>query len=196
MQMSQRGNEAMSSTRHTDGVHRHERLDGQTVPTWKICVPVQAFSGRLYPIQTLHTIGGRELLLAAFRGAAISRLDTVLKTGVDIDRPDGVLYVSEFSKAWEYGESPKMMLAFDRRKLDSTYREVDSNLSQSELAALRSTFPTEVARTDGTKLWLSRLSSDDPRVTTLYEIEYARWIPGNPFEALLAILIFHADEMQ
>jgi len=39
-------------------------------------------------------------------------------------------------------------------------------------------------------LWMTKLADDDRRATRSYERDYARWIPGNPLEALRAVLIF------
>jgi hypothetical protein len=46
---------------------------------------------------------------------------------------------------------------------------------------------------DGDTLWFSRLAPDAPGITTPYQVEYARWIPGDPFEALCAVLVFACE---
>jgi hypothetical protein len=40
---------------------------------------------------------------------------------------------------------------------------------------------------DGEKLYLSLLAEDDPRLNSEYERVHARWIEGNPFDALRAL---------
>jgi hypothetical protein len=47
---------------------------------------------------------------------------------------------------------------------------------------------------DGEKLYLSRLAENDPRLNTDYERAYARWIEGDPFEALRAVFLFVRPE--
>jgi len=44
------------------------------------------------------------------------------------------------------------------------------------------------------RLWLSRLKPDDPRLTTQVEVEHARWIQGNAWEALLAVIVVGRDQ--
>ena len=73
--------------------------------------------------------------------------------------------------------------------MQRTYREIASDTPEAEIARLREQYPTLVESRDGEKLWLSRLPEDDKRVSTVYETEYAYWIPGNPMEALRAILL-------
>lgn len=133
------------------------------------------------------------LPLCAFRGVSIERLATVLRTGVDVDPTDAPIYVSDLDKAWEYGGFPKLVLALDRRSLDRTFRELPSASSADERRAVRKTFPTVLEGIDGDTLWFSRLAPDDPGITKPYEVEYARWIPGDPFEALRAMLVFASN---
>lgn len=135
------------------------------------------------------------LLESVFRGVNIDRLPTVLAQGIDVTPTDAVIYAAEFDKAWEYADFPKVILALDPLKLDRSFREVPSTCKDDSLSRLQKIFPTELVSTDGKSLWLSKLSRDDPRVGTNYEMAYAYWIPGNPFEALRAVLIF-ADSVE
>jgi hypothetical protein len=43
----------------------------------------------------------RRLFTCVFRGVAIDRLPVVLKTGVDVEPTDTVLFADFFDKAWE-----------------------------------------------------------------------------------------------
>jgi hypothetical protein len=63
-----------------------------------------------------------------------------------------------------------------------------------ELAALRLRYPTMLKSRDRTKLRLSRLPKDDPRIANDVEMAYARWIDGDPFNVLRAIFIFARPE--
>lgn len=135
-------------------------------------------------------LADRDLIGCSFRGVSHDRLDCVLRSGIDVVPPDSTIYVDDFEKAWEYGGWPKVMLALDTERLSHTYRELRSDTPELELRALRQIYPTELKSADGEQLWLSRLSEDDPRISTEYEIAYARWIPGDPMQALRAVLIF------
>jgi hypothetical protein len=126
----------------------------------------------------------------AFRGVSFNRLAAVLETGIDVVPSDSVIYVSDFDKAWEYGRLLKVVLALDRDHLDRTYREVPADTPEDEITRLACKFPSIEKSRDGSRLWLSRMGEDDPRRTTSYEINYARWIPGDPKRALRAIFIF------
>jgi len=57
------------------------------------------------------------LPLYYFRGVSYDRLPQILDTGVDVVPRTERLFVGEYSKAWEYGGLPKVMMAFDREKV-------------------------------------------------------------------------------
>ena len=131
---------------------------------------------------------------SAFRGVSIDRLQNVLDNGIDVLPTDSVIYADSYSKAWEYGGMPKVVLALKWAGLDRTWRELPAATPEAEIAALRLQFGTEVRSDDGSRIWLSRLPDSDRRVGTDYETSYARWIPGNPFDCLRAVLIFARPE--
>src|SRR5262245_53739929 len=64
------------------------------------------------------------LVLCSFRAVGIDRLAIVLAKGVDVEPTNATIFVDFFSKAWEYGGWPKVVLAFDPSRLDRTWREV------------------------------------------------------------------------
>lgn len=131
-----------------------------------------------------------ELLRCDFRSVSIDRLDTVLATGIDVHPTDAVLFANTFDKAWEYGGFPKVMLALEIKGMSRTWKKRPSDAPEAELDELRKQYPTVVERADGEELWFSRLPEHDPRVATPYETAHGRWIPGDPFDVLRAILIF------
>lgn len=53
-------------------------------------------------------------------------------------------------------------------------------------------YPTRIEDLTGERLWLTWFPETDPRAATPYEADYARWIPGNPFDALLVVFVFVA----
>ena len=130
----------------------------------------------------------RELASCDFRGIDIKRLGHVLSFGVDVEPADAVIWTDCFDKAWEYSNYPKLLLAYKISALKPTFQELSADASTEEHRSVRQSFPTAVAVAPG-KIWYSRLPADDTRVTSQNEVAYGRWIPGNPFEALQAIII-------
>ncbi len=102
---------------------------------------------------------------------------------------DAPLYVSDLDKALEYGEEDQVVMFFDRRRLDRTFRKIDAWATPEEIAAVRRTYSTEEGSQDGCTIWFSRLALDDARRTTDYEVGYGRWIPGDPFDALIGLCL-------
>ena len=92
-------------------------------------------------------------------------------------------------KALEYGGDCKVMMIFDNKQTQPSYQEVPSDTPASVLSALQEKYPTVEASKDGSRLWLSRLPEGDKRLTSGYEIEHGRWISGDPFEALVCLLV-------
>lgn len=124
-----------------------------------------------------------------YRAVSVDRLDTVLETGIDVVPADAPIYCESLQKAMEYGHWPKVVTAYHPHGLDRTFREVAADTQESELLALLEIFPTMERSKDGSMLWLSRLTEDDRRRCSGYEIAYARWIPGDPWESLRLILL-------
>jgi hypothetical protein len=141
-------------------------------------------------LQRASELSGVDLWDCGFRGINASKLPSVIRNGIDVDPTTSIVFVDDFEKAWEYGQWPKIIIALDWSKLDHTFREVPAATSSEELTSLCAKFPTKRVSKDGSLLWLSRLGDNDPRVTTEYEVAYARWIPGNPFDALRAVFAF------
>jgi hypothetical protein len=130
----------------------------------------------------------------AFRGVSIDRLPSTITTGIDVEPSTAPIFVADLDKALEYGGWPKLVLALNHACLDRTYREIGATASADEIESLRHTFPTMLTSTDGTHLWLSRFPEDSPYLQSFYESYYARWIPGDAKEALIAVFIFvHAE---
>jgi hypothetical protein len=171
---------------------RMEKLFEKPVPLWLVDIP----SGDHFrsPGKMDWTQCGSSLRWSNFRSVEAEKLPTVLRNGIDVEPTNGVIYVGPFDKTWEYGGFPKLTLALDFNKLSRTFREVPASLSANELEILQQRFPTMIKSLDGTKLYLSRLSEDDRRLNTDYEWAYARWIEGDPFEALRALFIFVRPE--
>ena len=135
-----------------------------------------------------------------FRCVSFDRFQSVLKTGVDVAPSHHHIYVcSDYEKALEYGGAQKIMLVYDSELLHKTYREVSFNTPTAELQALADRFSTRLTSADSTTFWFSRLPEDDTALASGYEREYGHWIPGDPFEALKAIILigqFTKDDLK
>ncbi len=145
------------------------------------------------PISFLLDLQG-DLLGCEYRGVSVDSWKRVIANGIDVVPKDSVIYTDYFEKAWEYGDWPKLIMAFDWKHLQKTFCELPTSTPKREVDELRLRFPTMLTSEDGTKLWLSRLKEDDPRLASDYEISYAKWIEEDPFEALRAVLLFVRPE--
>lgn len=137
-------------------------------------------------------------ILCAFRAVSYERLPFILENGIDVDPTDSVFFCSmlDMSKAWEYGEWPKVVLVLNLEKLEHSYKLVPKSTPKSELSDLMQTYPSSVASEFEEKIWLSRLSENDTRIGTPYEYEWGYWIAEDPFDALQAILVFSDNPYQ
>jgi hypothetical protein len=131
--------------------------------------------------------------MCGFRSVSIDRLDAILANGIDVDPPEGVIYVAEPDKALEYGEWPKVVLALKWKHLDRPFRQIPRSSSKEEVELLQQKFPTMLTTEDGLMLHFSRLPREDRRVMG-YEGDYGYWIPGNPWEALTAVFLLFRPE--
>ena len=137
---------------------------------------------------------GTQFCQYLFRGVAGAKLKNILTHGIDVTPTDSVIFCNTFEKAFEYGDFPKGIIALDPNCLDRTFRETEFNIPDEEVAALRKTFPTMLISEDGKKRWFSRLPEDDRRIALDYETVYAKWIPGDPKEALKAVFLIETKE--
>jgi hypothetical protein len=123
-----------------------------------------------------------------YRGVGMDRLPHILAHGCDVFPTNSVLFASPYpDKCLEYGG---VIEIFDATQLRSTFQEVPVSIDAEELSALMKDYPTKLTSEDGTHFWLSRMAPDDRRVSSQYEIEWGRWIPGDAHRALAALLIF------
>lgn len=124
------------------------------------------------------------------RCVGLERLSVILKTGCDIEPTNSVLWLDMFpDKALEYGGDEKVMMIFNLSMTEPSYVKVPANTDAAKLKAWKQNYPTVLSSIDGKELWLSRLPEHDRRVGSPYEVEHARWIPGDPLEALLGIFV-------
>jgi hypothetical protein len=138
-----------------------------------------------HAVQNVLGDSAEALLFEGCRAVPADRLAYVLEHGVDVDPTTAVIWVNFLSKALEYGGYAKLIEVFDLERLELTFREVPANTTAEDLAVLAESHPTRLTSEDGEMLWLSRLSASDRRISSPYEVAYGRWIPANPWAALL-----------
>lgn len=166
-------------------------MRSEPVPLWSATVDIN--SHRYRPPVTedeLWKLSEELMECPDFRGVSFDRLETILATGIDVDPPTAPIFVSDFEKAWEYGGWPKVIVALDWRHLDRTFREIPADTPDEEIARLMIDYPTRIPDEAGERIWLTRLAESDPRAASPYEAAYARWIPGDPSDALRAVFVF------
>jgi hypothetical protein len=135
-------------------------------------------------------IGGTEVL---FRAVEITKLGQVIRTGCDVVPSNAPLFASDYaSKAWEYGGTNKVVMVFERARLQETFKKVRSSEAPEILRRIRSEYPS-AKEIDRDWLWFSRLPLGDGRIATVYETDYSFFIPGNPQEALLMVFLVGTD---
>lgn len=167
-------------------------LAAQPAPVWATPVDAKTY-GHKPPITERALRESFDVLSphVEFRGVGFDRLPTIRATGVDVEPTTAPIFVSDFNKAWEYGDWPKVVMAFDGRHLQYTYREIIiSDTTADEITRLMVHYPIRIEDLAGERLRLTRFPETDPRAVSPYESAYARWIPGNPFDALLAVFVF------
>ena len=131
---------------------------------------------------------------ALFRAVKISRLQQVITSGCDVTPSDSVLFANMSpEKSLEYGEFPKVVQVFNGKHLERSWRTVPASVSEDELHQLLQTYKTKLVAQDESHLWLSRLPPGHTAVGTPYEQEHAYWIPGDPFLALMAVVVIARD---
>ena len=139
-------------------------------------------------------VGGAEVE-AHVRSTVLARLPDVLATGVDVVPADSVMAVVPTAGQaldFRHGDE-RLLLVYDGRTLYPAWKEIPADMDERRLAALERSYPTRLRSQDGSRLWLSRLAPDDPRLTTQVEVEHARWIQGSPWEALLGVVVLGQD---
>lgn len=146
-------------------------------------------------IEALDPNGLIGLSSCIFRAVEFERIHQVVMFGVDVEPTTAPLFAGRLDKAIEYGGVPKVVLAYDPDLLERSFRVFPAVIDQADLSEIKKTYPTEIPSDDGQSICLSKFPFEDPRAATAYEFEYGRWIPGNPFNALRAIIIF-TDSLQ
>jgi hypothetical protein len=179
---------------------KYELTQDIPVPTWQVTHRPGERPGLVdEPILDLVRAHG----WVTFRGVTIERLPTIQATGVDVVPSNATIYCADITKAFEYGENPKVIMAFRGRNdpgggagsllLHQTTKTLDSSAPQSEVASALATYPHAYPSIDGSEVLYAR-DADLTAATVEYLRAYGYWIPGDPFEALVALFIYRATE--
>lgn len=128
-----------------------------------------------------------------YRGVALDRLPTVLRSGCDVEPSDRAFWSAQgIEKALEYGGLDQLVLVYDPRRLTPAWVIVDADCPAPERANLEKLYPTVVWK-KGESTKLSRLPPSEYQGGIGYD-NYAQWIPADPFEALLLIIAIARPE--
>lgn len=167
------------------------RLTDRPAPVWVTTVDTEKHNFRP-PVEDIALLKSLGLLerWPIFRCVSYDRLPGILTVGIDVEPTTAPIFVGDFEKSWEYGGWPKVMMALDPNQFDHTYRETPADTPPNEVALLMLDFPTRFDSQNGESIWLSRLPESDPRAASAYEWQHCRWVPGNPFDALVAVVVF------
>lgn len=132
----------------------------------------------------------KKMMLAEFRGVALTpdKLARILLTGIDVEPATACIYTCTLDKAIEYGGCPNIVMSFDYKSLDQTWRRLSPDASKEEQSRVIDDFPYSRICDDGSLLF-SRIQDEHHRFTP-YEWHYAHWIPGDARKALMGIFIF------
>lgn len=147
----------------------------------------------------LNSMAEQTNLLFEVRGTSFTNLKNVIQNGIDVVPTDAPFFsvAMDVGKALEYGwdNAEKMiLLAYDESKLDKTFRQIESDAQEAEISNHQKLFPSTINSQEGNYLWFSRLSINDIRINTPYEMEYGKWIPDNPFDALKCVFLLGCFE--
>jgi hypothetical protein len=164
------------------------------VPVWVTVIDAKKYN--LHPpVTAFHLLlSGLIEQMRAFRAVSIDRLPVILRTGIDVEPTTAPIYVAGFEKAWEYGGWPKVIMALDGKQLERTYREIPGDTPPDEIAQLMQDYPRRLDRKSGEYVWLTRLPESDLGAGYQYEREDARWVPGDPFDSLIAVFVFMPED--
>ena len=102
-----------------------------------------------------------------------------------------MLWANEsLEKALEYGGPDNVIMILDARKMLRSYKRVPVAASESEIEQVEVTYGKKrILIENGDTFWYSRLPPDDRRIGSPYEYEHGWFIPGNPFEALVGLIL-------
>lgn len=153
-------------------------------------VPVFRFNAGIIPSEEQPPIAdalkGMEVPVL-YRGVTIDRYPTIATTGVDVEPSDAPIFCAPaLSKALEYIQWPQgvragAIMAFRADHLERSFVALDEI---GETVTAPEDYPH--LHEDSTRRWYSRVAQSP---VFGYEEAYGYWIPGDPWEALIAVFL-------
>lgn len=138
-----------------------------------------------------------------FRGTSLDRLPTILTTGVDVTPTDAIIYCAELEKAYEYGKGTRVIAAYRWGKPgpDGTKVRV---MGRAIVHVFDDTSPETRAEYEISHPYVLPTQPGAPQSRCRVEPEtaarrgylgpYGKYLTGDPFDALVAILIYGSPE--
>jgi hypothetical protein len=128
-----------------------------------------------------------------YRGMALEQLESILKL---IENPEES-YVfwgdSSLGKAADYGGIPKLILCFDTKKCNRSYKEIEiAEHSEETIAKFKREYARFLESDDKSRLFFSHFDYDMNQVG--YERNYGNYIPENVGQALKRIIVFGYED--
>lgn len=164
-------------------------IPGERVPTWRFA-PDDLPSEFDSPVSELTSVLASAGYWPLFRGVSIDRYPAIVNRGVDADPTDTAIFCTDdLFKALEYtmwppGQRAGAVMIFRGPLLLRSFKILPDTASVEETEAVRRDYPH--FHDDGTTRWWSRVQNS---AAFGYEEAYGYWIPGDPFDALAAVLL-------
>ena len=134
-------------------------------------------------------------ILNVYRGTDFSRLEFVLKHGVEGENPTDAFWAIPIGidKALEYGGYPKILLCYDFKQCKKSYEIVkNSNENAAQISKLKNIYKSSLYSKDNKEIWFSMFPENDKRndnrIGKPYEMEYGYYIPKDQKKALKYIV--------
>jgi hypothetical protein len=128
------------------------------------------------------------------RGVGLDRLGLILDNGCDVLPTDSAIFADFMDKAIEYGGPTQVLQIFDIERLKRSFVSVHGDPNQ--IQELRKTYKSWETSLNGEKIWFSMLPFEDWRRATPNEAAYGWYIPGNAWDALIALGLFVETNQQ
>jgi hypothetical protein len=130
------------------------------------------------------------------RGVGLDRLGVILDNGCDVSPTDSPIFADSIDKAIEYGGPSQVLQIFDIEKLNLSFTEVSVHADPNRIQELKNTYKSWETSLNREKIWFSMLPLEDRRLTKPNEAAFGWYIPGNAWDALIALAIFVETHQQ
>jgi hypothetical protein len=134
---------------------------------------------------------------SCFAGSRWTGCPLCRRGGIDVEPTDARIYGGALDKAFEYGGTPKLVLAMrgwsqpdgDRTLLlDKNSRIHKHAEADVDVESIQNTYPYAYPINGESNLYSRFPSLTGAEIK--YDQDYGYWIPGDPFDALVAMFIY------